>query len=69
MDGIANLVRDLLCESGTPPASIHCERDLELPGWFRPEKKWDMILVSDGMLIEFKFQAGALPTPNATSCC
>jgi hypothetical protein len=61
MDGFVNLVRDLLCERGTPPASIHCEEMLELPGWYRPEKKWDLILISESTLIagiEFKSQIG-----------
>lgn len=61
MDAFANLVRDLLCEHGLPHASVHCERRLELPGWYRPEKQWDLIVVSDGKLlagIEFKSQIG-----------
>ncbi|HEY7839773.1 MAG TPA: PaeR7I family type II restriction endonuclease [Terriglobales bacterium] len=61
MDGFVSLVRDFLCETGTPRTSIHCERALELPGWYRPEKKWDLILVSDGALVaglEFKSQVG-----------
>ncbi len=61
MDGFANLVRDLLCEHGLPHASVHCERRLELPGWYRPEKQWDLIVVSDGQLlagVEFQSQIG-----------
>lgn len=61
MDSFANLVRDLLCEHGLPHASVHCEQRLELPGWYRPEKKWDLIVVSDGKLLagmEFKSQVG-----------
>jgi Restriction endonuclease XhoI len=33
-----------------------------LPGWYRPEKKWDLLVVSDGKLlaaIEFKSQVGS----------
>ena len=61
MNGFVDLVRDLLCEHGTPRGSIHCEKGLELPGWYRPEKKWDLILISEGRLvagIEFKSQVG-----------
>lgn len=62
MNGFVNLVRDLLCESGLPKAHVYCEKYVELPGWYRPEKKWDLLIVSDGMLlagIEFKSQVGS----------
>jgi len=62
MNGFVNLVRDLLCENGVPEAHVHCEKYVELPGWYRPEKKWDLLLVSDGNLlagIEFKSQVGS----------
>lgn len=61
MDGFVNLVRDVLCEYGLPRASVHCESHLELPGWYRPEKQWDLIVVSNGNFlagIEFKSQVG-----------
>ena len=62
MNGFINLVRDLLCESGLPQAHVYCEKYIELPGWYRPEKKWDLLVVSDGKLlagIEFKSQVGS----------
>lgn len=40
MNGFIALVRDLLCEGGLPQAEVFCEKALELPGWYRPEKKW-----------------------------
>jgi hypothetical protein len=62
MDGFVELVRDLLEESGIDKPVIYCERQVELPGWFRPEKKWDLLVVVDGCLIaaiEFKSQIGS----------
>jgi Restriction endonuclease XhoI len=62
MDGFVELVRDLLEESGVDKPVIYCERRVELPGWFRPEKKWDLLVVVDGCLIaaiEFKSQVGS----------
>ncbi|HEV3039630.1 MAG TPA: PaeR7I family type II restriction endonuclease [Candidatus Angelobacter sp.] len=62
MNGFINLVRDLLCESGLPQAHVFCERYVELPGWYRPEKKWDLLIVAEGKLlagIEFKSQVGS----------
>lgn len=62
MNGFINLVRDLLCESGLPKAHVYCEKYVEIPGWYRPEKKWDLLIVSDSKLlagIEFKSQVGS----------
>lgn len=62
MNGFISLVRDLLCESGLPKAHVYCEKYVEIPGWYRPEKKWDLLIVSDGKLlagIEFKSQVGS----------
>ncbi len=62
MNGFIDLVRELLCENGLPKAHVYCEKCVELPGWYRPEKKWDLLVVSDGKLIagiEFKSQVGS----------
>lgn len=48
MDGFVSLVRDYLCENGLARADVHCKKGLELPGWYRPEKKWDLLVISDG---------------------
>jgi hypothetical protein len=34
MNGFVNLVRDLLRENGLPEAHVHCEKHVELPGWY-----------------------------------
>lgn len=62
MNGFINLVRDLLCESGLPKAHVYCEKYVEIPGWYRPEKKWDLLVIADKKLlagIEFKSQVGS----------
>ncbi len=62
MSGFVTLVRDLLCEAGLSQAEVFCEKSLELPGWYRPEKKWDLLIVVDGRLVagvEFKSQVGS----------
>jgi hypothetical protein len=62
MNGFVTLVRDLLCEGGLPQAHVFCKKGVELPGWYRPEKKWDLLIVVDGQLIagiEFKSQVGS----------
>jgi len=62
MNGFISVIRDLLEESGVGKPVIFTERSVELPGWFRPEKKWDLLVVVDECLIaaiEFKSQVGS----------
>ena len=61
MDGFVGLVRDIIKDAGLPESCIHSSKSLELPGYFRPEKKWDLVVVDSGLLIaaiEFKSQIG-----------
>ncbi len=61
MDGFVQLVSELLVESGIPDATIYRKRNVEIPGFFRPTKEWDLLVVIDGHLlasIEFKSQVG-----------
>src|SRR5438552_151768 len=75
LDGFCKLVVDLLTENGVPDAVIFRRRDRlpsgkrraagskpTLPGFFRPTKDWDILVVADGVLlatIEFKSQVGS----------
>lgn len=61
MDGFCRLINWLLIESGMPEANIYVHSRLELPGYFRPTKEWDMLVVHNERLvaaIEFKSQKG-----------
>ena len=61
MDGFVQLVRDLLILAQVPESCISIDKRIELPGWFRAEKKWDLVIVHEGELlaaIEFKSQIG-----------
>jgi hypothetical protein len=61
MNGFVELLTSLLIEAGTPAHAISPDARLELPGWFRAEKKWDLIVIADGELLaaaEFKSQIG-----------
>ena len=62
LDGFANLLVDLLMETGVPEDWIHYGRgNNEVPGFYRPTKGWDLLVVADEDLlasIEFKSQAG-----------
>ena len=62
MDGFVSLVKDFLVDCGIDQACIFCNQAVELPGWFRAEKKWDLLVVVKGQLIatmEFKSQVGS----------
>jgi len=62
MDSLVNVVRALLVDAGLRDEHIRLKRRLELPGYFRSEKCWDLLAVVDGTLlvaIEFKAIAGS----------
>ena len=51
MDGFVSLCRTLLAETGLPDAAIYSKQKLELPGFYRAEKCWDLLVVVDGTLL------------------
>lgn len=62
LDGFVSLLHDFLKDTGLDHTSIYTSRKVELPGWYRPEKKWDLLIVRDRQLIaamEFKSQVGS----------
>jgi Restriction endonuclease XhoI len=61
MDGFIRLVRNLLVDAKIPADCVSIDKRVELPGWFRAEKKWDLIVVHESELVaalEFKSQIG-----------
>lgn len=61
MDGFILAIRDVLVEAGLDRVCVYCQEKTELPGYFRPEKRWDVVVVVDGKLVaclEFKSQIG-----------
>lgn len=61
MGALEVLVADILCDAGLERLDVRTRTALELPGYFRATKKWDLIVVSGGQLVaamEFKSQAG-----------
>jgi hypothetical protein len=51
LDGVIELLTDILESAGITPECIFHKKALELPGYFRPTKKWDLLVVPDGQLI------------------
>jgi hypothetical protein len=62
MGALEILVKDLLVEFGIEEQEVFTRTRLELPGYFRSTKKWDLLVVSRQQLvlaIEFKSIGGS----------
>ena len=63
MDGFLSLVLDIVRANGLAHAQIHQRKAvLTLPGYFRPTKLWDLLVIHQGELIaaiELKSQVGS----------
>jgi len=62
MDGFIVLIMGIVRANGLENADIHRKRRVvTLPGYFRPTKQWDLLVINEGRLIgviEFKSQVG-----------
>ena len=61
MDGFISMLTEIILEAGIDKKCIFHNKNLELPGFFRPTKEWDLLLIVDGQLIvalETKSQVG-----------
>ncbi len=62
LDGFVKLVIELVRANGLPTAEIHQQRAvLTLPGYFRPTKLWDLLVIDRRRLVaalEFKSHVG-----------
>ncbi len=61
MDGFIDLFTGLVIQAGISDQYIYRKKAVELPGFFRPTKEWDLLVVKDRALIaaiEAKSQVG-----------
>jgi hypothetical protein len=61
MDGFVDIFTELIVRAGIPERFIFRKRAVELPGFFRPTKEWDLLVVREKTLlvaIEAKSQVG-----------
>jgi hypothetical protein len=61
MDGFIELLTQVALAAGMTREQVFYRRALELPGYFRPTKEWDFLVVRDGRLLavaETKSQVG-----------
>jgi len=61
MSIIIGLLTEIMLEAGAKPEEIYQNKALELPGFFRPTKEWDWLVIREQQLIaaiETKSQVG-----------
>ena len=61
MDGIIDAICENIISSGIPVGCVFRKQFLQLPGYFRPTKEWDILVIKNNQLliaIEAKSQVG-----------
>lgn len=61
MDALAELLAETFVDAGFSSETIYRATSVELPGYYRPEKQWDLVVIHEDQLaaaIEFKSQVG-----------
>ncbi len=61
MDGFIDIFSDLIAEAGISADCVFRSKNVELPGFFRPTKEWDLLVIRRHVLlaaIEAKSQVG-----------
>jgi hypothetical protein len=62
LDGFARLVEDICMKAGFRKDEIFFNRAVPVPGYYRPQKNWDVVVLREGKLIaaiELKSQSGS----------
>ena len=62
LDGFARLVENICLKAGFRKDEIFFNRAVPVPGYYRPQKNWDVVVLRDGKLIaaiELKSQSGS----------
>lgn len=61
LDGLAELLEEVFVEAGFRRSAVRRQSAVELPGYYRPTKRWDLVVIDQDRLvaaIEFKSQVG-----------
>ena len=62
LDGFARLIQEICIKAGFTKAEVFFDRAVPVPGYYRPQKNWDVVVMRDGRLvaaIELKSQSGS----------
>lgn len=62
-DPVAAVIAKFFIEAGYPPSCISIDKGLELPGYYRPTKRWDIVVSVGGVLVA-AFELKALGGPS-----
>lgn len=72
LDAMAELVESVFLEAGIQQHLIHRRGRLNLPGFYRPSKEWDLLVIDGDRLIaaiEFKSHVGPSFSSNYNNRC
>jgi hypothetical protein len=61
LDALGQLLEDVFVGAGFPKSAVRRSTGIELPGFYRPTKKWDLVVIDQDRLvaaIELKSQVG-----------
>ena len=62
LDGFAKLIQEVCIKAGFKKAEVFFDRAVPVPGYYRPQKNWDVVVMRDGKLVaavELKSQSGS----------
>ncbi len=62
LDGFAKLIEEICVMAGFAKTEIFFDRAVPVPGYYRPQKNWDIVVLREGKLvaaIELKSQSGS----------
>ena len=62
LDGFAKLIQEVCVKAGFKKSEVFFDRAVPVPGYYRPQKNWDVVVLRDGRLIaaiELKSQSGS----------
>jgi hypothetical protein len=51
IDDIALVLEEVFLENGVPKTSVKRSNGVEVPGYYRPTKKWDLVVTGRGCLV------------------
>ncbi|MBQ9430817.1 MAG: restriction endonuclease [Kiritimatiellae bacterium] len=62
LDAFAKLIQEICIKAGFKKSEIFFDREVPVPGYYRPQKNWDVVVIRDGKLVaavELKSQSGS----------
>lgn len=51
LDAVASIIVQFICAAGIDRGNIYFNSRVEVPGFYRPQKKWDVVVVQNDELV------------------